>query len=165
MFFWITNPNSTALIWGRPKRGARLGGGGCSFAFRFSCSRSRLRRPPDLVPRPGPQTWSRTRSWNKNQTFPKQSLQCRGSHGVGKGPWEVRGRSALNFDQEKCILGGTCSRHAYPKQQVASSNIIFAIENHHFLVQMVPEASWPPDVSAESLEARIPQPGVLSQAS
>ena len=30
---------------------------------------------------------------------------------------------------------------------------------------MAPEASWPPDVSAESLEARSPQPGVLSQAS
>ena len=42
---------------------------------------------------------------------------------------------------------------------------IFTIENQHFLVQMAPEASWPPDVPAESLEARIPQPGVLSQAS
>ena len=41
---------------------------------------------------------------------------------------------------------------------------IFTIENQHFLVQMAPEASWPPDVSAESLEARSPQPGVLSQA-
>ena len=30
---------------------------------------------------------------------------------------------------------------------------------------MAPQASWPPDVPAESLEARIPQPGVLSQAS
>ena len=30
---------------------------------------------------------------------------------------------------------------------------------------MAPHASWPPDVLAESLEARIPQPGVLSQAS
>ena len=42
---------------------------------------------------------------------------------------------------------------------------IFTIENQHFLVQMAPQASWPPDVPAESLEARIPQPGVLSQAS
>ena len=42
---------------------------------------------------------------------------------------------------------------------------IFTIENLHFLVQIAPEASWPPDVSAESLEARSPQPGVLSQAS
>ena len=32
---------------------------------------------------------------------------------------------------------------------------IFTIENQHFLVQVAPEASWPPDVSAESLEARI----------
>ena len=30
---------------------------------------------------------------------------------------------------------------------------------------MAPQASWPPDVSAESLEARSPQAGVLSQAS
>ena len=42
---------------------------------------------------------------------------------------------------------------------------IFTIENQHFLVQMAPQASWPPDVPAESLEARSPQPGVLSQAS
>ena len=42
---------------------------------------------------------------------------------------------------------------------------IFTIENQHFLVQMAPEASWPPDVSAESLEARRSQPGVLSKAS
>ena len=31
---------------------------------------------------------------------------------------------------------------------------IFTIENQPFLTQMVPGASWPPDVSAESLEAR-----------
>ena len=42
---------------------------------------------------------------------------------------------------------------------------IFIIETRQFLVQMAPEASWPPDVSAESLEARSPQPGILSQAS
>ena len=41
---------------------------------------------------------------------------------------------------------------------------IFPIENQHFLLQIAPEASWPPDVSAESLEARSPQPGVLSQS-
>ena len=42
---------------------------------------------------------------------------------------------------------------------------IFTIENRYFLVQMAPQASRPLDVSAESLEARSPQPGVLSQAS
>ena len=42
---------------------------------------------------------------------------------------------------------------------------IFIPENHNFLVQMAPQASWPPVASAESLEARSPQPGVLSQAS
>ena len=30
---------------------------------------------------------------------------------------------------------------------------------------MAPQASWPPDVPAESLEARRSQPGVLSQVS
>ena len=79
-----------------------------------------------------------------------------------KGLGRLPGRSALKFDQEKYILGDTCSRLAYAKQQVA----IFTIENQHFLVQMAPEASWPPDVSAESLEARRnSQPGVRSQAS
>ena len=42
---------------------------------------------------------------------------------------------------------------------------IFIIDNQHFFAHVAPEASWPPDVPAESLEARIPQPGVLSQAS
>ena len=42
---------------------------------------------------------------------------------------------------------------------------IFTMENQLFLVQMAPWSSWPPDESAESLEARSPQPGVLSQES
>ena len=48
---------------------------------------------------------------------------------------------------------------------------IFTIENQHVLVQMAPQASWPPDVPAESLEAmqvssaRRPQPGFLGQES
>ena len=42
---------------------------------------------------------------------------------------------------------------------------IFTKENHNFLVQMAPQASWPPDVPAESLEARSPRSGVLSQVS
>ena len=40
---------------------------------------------------------------------------------------------------------------------------IFTKENQHFGVQMAPQASWPPDVTAESLEARSPQSGVLSK--
>ena len=42
---------------------------------------------------------------------------------------------------------------------------IVRIENQHFLVQMAPQASWPPGVPAESLEARNPQPGIFSQES
>ena len=52
-----------------------------------------------------------------------------------------------------------------PNSRSRAQTLIFIIENQHFLVQMAPEASWPPDVSAESLEARSPQPGVLSQES
>ena len=48
---------------------------------------------------------------------------------------------------------------------VASSTSIFIIENMYFLIQMAPQASWLPDVPAESLEARSPQPGNLSQES
>ena len=32
---------------------------------------------------------------------------------------------------------------------------IFPIENQHFLLQIAPEASWPPDVSAGSLVAAV----------
>ena len=39
---------------------------------------------------------------------------------------------------------------------------IFTIENQHLFAHVAPGASWPPDVSAESLEARIPQPGETS---
>ena len=35
----------------------------------------------------------------------------------------VRGHGNGISDQEKCILGDTCARLAYAKQQVASSNI------------------------------------------
>ena len=59
------------------------------------------------------------------------------------------------------VLGDTCSCLAYAKQQVASSNInIYDGKSTCF-----GPASWPPDVPAESLEARNPQPGVLSQPS
>ena len=42
---------------------------------------------------------------------------------------------------------------------------IFTIDNDIFLVEIPPQASWPPDVPAESLKARSPQPAVLSQPS
>ena len=78
----------------------------------------------------------------------------RGSNGIAKGPWVRCAAVGVHFDQEKCILGDTCSRLAYAKQSVASSNMhIYNIELT-FFAHMAPEASWPPDVSAESLEAR-----------
>ena len=42
---------------------------------------------------------------------------------------------------------------------------IFTIENQHFLVQMAPEASWPPDVPTACLKARSPQPGIVGEVS
>ena len=42
---------------------------------------------------------------------------------------------------------------------------IFTVEKQHFWIQMASQASWPPDVPADSLEARSPQPSVLSQDS
>ena len=42
---------------------------------------------------------------------------------------------------------------------------IFTAENHHFLVQVAPQTSWPPSLPADCLQARSPQPGVLSQGS
>ena len=42
---------------------------------------------------------------------------------------------------------------------------IFTIENRYFFVQMASQASWPPDLSADSLEVRSPQPGIFFQES
>ena len=47
----------------------------------------------------------------------------RGSYGVVKGALKHVRAVVVHVDQEKCILGDTCSRLAYAKQGVASSNI------------------------------------------
>ena len=57
------------------------------------------------------------------ENFPKQSLRCRVLVVLVKGPWVVRGSWEFNFNQKKSVLGDTCSRLAYAKQSVASSNI------------------------------------------
>ena len=54
--------------------------------------------------------------------FPKQSLRCR-VVAVLIRLGRVRENATVNSDQEKCILGDTCARLVYAKQQVASSNI------------------------------------------
>ena len=54
--------------------------------------------------------------------IPQTELARRGSNGFGKGPWKVGGTVVVHFDQEKPLLGDTCSRLAYTKQGVASSN-------------------------------------------
>ena len=60
----------------------------------------------------------RSDSWK----FPKQSLRCR-VLAVLIREGGVRENATVNSDQEKCILGDTCARLVYAKQQVASSNI------------------------------------------
>ena len=42
---------------------------------------------------------------------------------------------------------------------------IFTVENKYFLVQVAPQASWPPSLPADCLQARRPQPGILSLGS
>ena len=97
---------------------------------------------------------------------PQTELAMRGSNGLGKGA--LRGgrrqwRTVLIRKNAYLVTLALVSPRRNRRSRAQTS--IFTIENHHFLVQMTPWASWPPDVSAESLEARIPQPGVLSQAS
>ena len=55
--------------------------------------------------------------------FPKQSLRWGVLTVLVKGSWEVGGAVVDHFDQEKLVLGDTCSRLAYTKRQDASSNI------------------------------------------
>ena len=73
------------------------------------------------------------------EIIPQTELAMRGSNGFAKGPWKVRGAAVVHFDQEKCILGDTCSRLAYAKQQVASSNINIYIRKSAFFG---PDGSW-----------------------
>ena len=71
--------------------------------------------------------------------LPQTELAMRGPRGVAKGPWKVRGAVGAQIDQEKCILGDTCSRLAYAKQSVASSNInIYNRKSTLF----TPDRSW-----------------------
>ena len=96
-------------------------------------------------------------------------LALRGSDGFSR----VQGRrsgvssrsSRTHFDGKKQYLVTLALVSSRRNRRSRAQTYIFIIENQHFLVQMAPEASWPPDVPAESLEARSPQPRVLSQAS
>ena len=98
--------------------------------------------------------------------FPKQSLRRNGVLVVLLRGLEVLARrvpSILIRKNRYLVTPAVVSPRRDSRSRAQTS--IFIIENQHFLVQMVPEASWPPDVSAESSEARNPQPGVLNQAS
>ena len=99
--------------------------------------------------------------------IPQTELAMRGSYGLAKGA--LKGLQALvaHFDQEEPVLGDTCSRLAYAKQQVASSNInIYNGKSTFFgpddsLGQLATRrASWRP--GSQESSARNPQPGVCS---
>ena len=99
---------------------------------------------------------------------PQTELAMRGSYSLVKGAL----KHLANCGHSSFIL---ISKNQYlvtlalvsPRRNSRSraQTSIYTVENRHFLVQMAPQASWPPDVPAESLEARNPQPGVLSQPS
>ena len=90
----------------------------------------------------------------------------RGSYDVGKGALRGRrevGASILIRKNAYLVTLAVVSPRRNTRLRAQTS--IFTAENQHFLVQIAPEASWPPDVSVESLEAWSPQPGVFSQDS
>ena len=89
-----------------------------------------------------------------------------GSNGLGKAAlYPVRSRSEIILIGKNRYLVTPAVVSPRRNNRSRAQKPIFTIEYRHFWVPTAPEASWPPDVSAERLEARIPQPGVLSQAS
>ena len=89
----------------------------------------------------------------------------RGSNGVVKGSREVCAAPSFILTRKNAYLVTLALVSPTRNRRSRAQTPIFTIENQHFLVQMAPHASWPPDVPADSLEARSPQPGVLSQDS
>ena len=73
--------------------------------------------------------------------------------------------SRTHFDQKKQYLVTLALVSSRRKGWLRAQTSIFTIENQHFLIQMAPQPSWPPSLPADCLQARSPQPGVLSQES
>ena len=84
-----------------------------------------------------------------------------------KGPWALKGRRGTrrSFRSDKKQYLVTLAHVSSRRNNRSRAQTTFTIDNQHFLVQVTPQTSWPPDVPAESLEARSPRPGVFSQAS
>ena len=98
--------------------------------------------------------------------FPKQSLRRRGSNGFGKAAlYPARSRSGNHFEQKNAYLVTLALVSPRRNSRLRAQTSIFTIDNQHFLFQLAPQASWPPEVPAEFLEARSSHPGVLSQGS
>ena len=98
--------------------------------------------------------------------FPQTELAMRGSNGVGKGALRhPRGGGPFILIRKNRYLVTLALVSPRRNRRSRAQTSIFTIENQQFLVQMAPQASWPPGVPPESLEASSPQPGVLSQAS
>ena len=87
--------------------------------------------------------------------IPQTELAMRGSNGIGKGALGVRrGPLEIILIRKNAYLVTLALVSSRRNTRSRAQTSIFIIENQPFLTQMVPEASWPPDVSAESLEAR-----------
>ena len=92
--------------------------------------------------------------------FPQTVFALRGSDGFSKDRGRrpgVSSRSSLtHFDQKNLYLVTLALVSSRRNTRLRAQTSIFKIENHHFLVQMTPPASWPRDMPADSLESGNP---------
>ena len=73
-------------------------------------------------------------------------------------------KSLTHCDQKKKQYLGTLALVSSRRNtRLRAHTSVFTIANQHFLIQMAPQPSWPPSLPADCLQARSPQPGVLSQ--
>ena len=93
--------------------------------------------------------------------IPQTELAMKGSDGIAKGPWKVGGDSSLILIKKNQYLVTLALVSSYlvtlalfssrRNRRSRAQTLIFTIENQHVLVQMAPQASWPSELSADSL--------------
>ena len=84
--------------------------------------------------------------------IPQTELSMRGSNGIAKG---CARQSSFTLIDKNAYLVTLALVSPTRNRRSRAQTPIFTLENRHFLVQMAPHASWPPDVPADSLEARV----------
>ena len=89
----------------------------------------------------------------------------RGSNDVARGLEGTAGRLLFILLRNKQYLVTLALVSPTRNRRSRAKTSLFNIENQHFWVQMAPRASCLPGVPADSLDARSPQPSVLSQES